>query len=892
MIVRAVPVPAVNTPIALDSVIKGTDHGGAGGCVMQTGSETRHLSRALRWVAASTLVALASCGGGGGSSGSTPPTGPTGMSPPTGLSYSTPQTYLLNQAITPLKPTVTGTVTAYQVGRSLPQGLSLDTSTGVISGAPSITSSTTTYTVTASNSAGSTSAAVSITVKSSGSAPSIAYASPYYSFTVGAAAQVHGPAVSSGPISSWSVEPALPAGLSLSQTDGSILGTPTAGSSPTTYQVSALNTGGTATANLTLAVNGTSLIDLGHSTGVIYARLVGSTLLTQDNSGHWVLWSYASGQNVVNGTAAFFNPEDNVYEPNPVDLEGSTIVLQTSSGLEVRATPNGQVLAEIPGTFSWWKLASDGSYICAGNATGLSAWSPAGTLQFTRSGNYSNAVVYAGPAQIEVALGAAGNSVIETIAVPSGISTVSPAFQGSFASWFIDGGRFLTDLSSGGGGTVWVYSSAAVQQDVAQLPNLLQLGGEGNWYWTVDDCCQLVTQLYKVGSGGSAYASYSPGDEALAMASGSTLALASPYPNYATITIIDLMSASAAATTYTLPVQQSATAYATNGTGGWVAATSGGVVVDGASSPARVFNYGAATAVAGSTTTTAVATASGNVLLFNAASHALQSTVPQVATSLLLSTDGTILAATPVGGRPVVTDFFEGSDASVSIYSLPSLSKLATFPYTLNTAPYLTGIALSGSGTVLGELFSTNDPCVAQTIPSGGGSTLWCNNQALSGITQLALSPDGTLVAASTPTSNGISNTFPTVSIYLNGTLTTSISGYGVVWLNNQTLLVNTYANGNEGIPDFVSANLYSPTGQLISTTGLPGSNVLQPIAPTGGGTPSTVYSPTYNAIYSLSSGAELWSSGSIPDPWFGGAVSGADVVFPAGNLIVAEPHP
>ncbi len=384
---------ASENPVALDSLVKRAEHWQPRnvavrrledwGCVMNTGSETRPLSRVMRWLAASTFVALASCGGG--SSGSLPPTGSTGLSPPSGLSYATPQTYPLNQAIIPLKPTVTGTVTAYQVSPSLPQGLILDTSTGVISGAPPVVSSTTTYTVSASNSAGSTSAALSITVKSSGSAPSIAYTSPYYSFTVGAAAQVHGPAVSGGPITSWSVQPALPTGLSLSQADGSILGTPTVGSSPATYQVSALNTGGTATANLTLAVNGTSLIDLGHSSGVTYARLVGSTLLTQDNTGHWVLWNYTTGQNLVNGTAALFNPEDSSFEPYPVDLEGSTIVLQTSSGLEVRASADGHVLAEIPGTFSWWKLARDGSYVCAGNATGLSAWSPAGALQFTRS---------------------------------------------------------------------------------------------------------------------------------------------------------------------------------------------------------------------------------------------------------------------------------------------------------------------------------------------------------------------------------------------------------------------------------------------------------------------------------------------------------------------------
>jgi hypothetical protein len=33
-------------------------------------------------------------------------------------------------------------------------------------------------------------------------------------------------------------------------------------------------------------------------------------------------------------------------------------------------------------------------------------------------------------------------------------------------------------------------------------------------------------------------------------------------------------------------------------------------------------------------------------------------------------------------------------------------------------------------------------------------------------------------------------------------------------------------------------------------------------------------------------------SSGSIQDPFVGGAVSGTDLIFPTGNLIVAEPQP
>ncbi len=267
---------------------------------------------------------------------------------------------------------------------------------------------------------------------------------------------------------------------------------------------------------------------------------------------------------------------------------------------------------------------------------------------------------------------------------------MSAAFQGSFASWFIDGGRFVSELPSGnlGGGTVWVYSSAGVQQDVAQLPNLLQLGGEGNWYWTVDDCCQLVTQLYEVGSGGSPYANYSPGDEALAMASGSTLADPLHHPTRTTPRSRSLIFRARARRPRPIRCRcnNPRPPMRPMGPADGFAATSGGVVVDGASSPVRVFNYGAATAVAGSTTTAAVATASGDILLFDASTHALQGTLPQVASSLLLSTDGTILAATPVGGQPVVTDLYEGSDASVNIYSLPSLSKLATFPYTQGTA--------------------------------------------------------------------------------------------------------------------------------------------------------------------------------------------------------------
>ena len=84
---------------------------------------------------------------------------------PSGLSY-TPSSAsgTVGTAITSLNPTVTGTVTSYAVSPTLPAGLSISTSTGVISGTPTAVSASASYTVTATNGTGSTTATVTIEV--------------------------------------------------------------------------------------------------------------------------------------------------------------------------------------------------------------------------------------------------------------------------------------------------------------------------------------------------------------------------------------------------------------------------------------------------------------------------------------------------------------------------------------------------------------------------------------------------------------------------------------------------------------------------------------------------------------------------------------------------------
>lgn len=91
-----------------------------------------------------------------------------GVTAPSALSYPSPQTYVVGGAIAPLNPTVTGAVTSYSVSPALPAGLTLDTSTGQITGAPSAESAAADFVITATNSGGSTTFSLAITVAAPG----------------------------------------------------------------------------------------------------------------------------------------------------------------------------------------------------------------------------------------------------------------------------------------------------------------------------------------------------------------------------------------------------------------------------------------------------------------------------------------------------------------------------------------------------------------------------------------------------------------------------------------------------------------------------------------------------------------------------------------------------
>jgi gliding motility-associated-like protein len=82
---------------------------------------------------------------------------------PSALSYTTPNVIIKDIAITPLLPTYTGTATSFTVSPTLPAGLSINATTGVISGTLTAQQTgTVVYTITATNSGGSTTATVAL----------------------------------------------------------------------------------------------------------------------------------------------------------------------------------------------------------------------------------------------------------------------------------------------------------------------------------------------------------------------------------------------------------------------------------------------------------------------------------------------------------------------------------------------------------------------------------------------------------------------------------------------------------------------------------------------------------------------------------------------------------
>lgn len=148
-----------------------------------------------------------------------------------------------------------GPIDAYTITSVLPAGLAFDTQTGVITGTPAAAAAEATYTVTGRNAAGEATATLRIAVEAAVVAPSgLAYARPSALYVAGEAIVPNTPVVTGGAAASFSVSPALPAGLSLNSQTGVIAGTATTIQPQAVYTVTAANRAGSTQATIRIGV--------------------------------------------------------------------------------------------------------------------------------------------------------------------------------------------------------------------------------------------------------------------------------------------------------------------------------------------------------------------------------------------------------------------------------------------------------------------------------------------------------------------------------------------------------------------------------------------------------------------------------------------------------------
>ena len=145
-----------------------------------------------------------------------------------------------------------GAIASFSISPAAPAGMTFSTTTGAFSGTPTTVAAATVYYITGSNATGSFTRKFTLTVTLG--TPVIALSAASETRTVNTAATGFTVTSTGGTVTSYSISPAAPAGMTFNTTTGAFSGTPTSIAAATVYTVTATNASGTATKTFTFAV--------------------------------------------------------------------------------------------------------------------------------------------------------------------------------------------------------------------------------------------------------------------------------------------------------------------------------------------------------------------------------------------------------------------------------------------------------------------------------------------------------------------------------------------------------------------------------------------------------------------------------------------------------------
>jgi hypothetical protein len=489
--------------------------------------------------------------------------------------------------------------------------------------------------------------------------------------------------------------------------------------------------------------------------------------------------------------------------------------------------------------------------------TALRAWSLAGQPLLNIAGNFGGAQVFAAAGELRVAQGPAGASVVERIRLETGVRTPA-TYMGTFARWFVDGERFLTQTGS----TFRVYDKDCNQLQIVTQPTLvIEPGGFGDHFW-------LDGALYQVSTGAQIALQVRDGSE-LVKPGLNTPFLGTGFGNG----FVLHLGASEAFLARPLgfyddtrlllhspgPPSLTGQRFASSPDGRWAAASDSGVVFDDAAlTRGAPLSCGSVSAIAGSSGgQAAIGLSSARVLLATIGSAAPPSSLDRVSTHLELSADGHRLAVTSPG-VPQLQVLTVPSGAPLTSWSGSALDALS-----ISSAGGVVAYRMGGLGTV--PTFQVeNADTSAVIIPAAPAASV-------------ALSPGGHLVAEVDPMT-------PTTRIYRDGALVNAVDGVALVWIDDDHLLVNGYHSGPTGTRVFDAVRLCDAAGTVIGSPPLPElGRVLVVDA-------SRIYSLSHNAIFVVATGAKVWTS-LTSSPSREAGIAGSYVVYGSGREVIAEPY-